>query len=173
MRLSETPLLSPETLQARIADLGAEITEAYGDTPLVLVCVLKGSYLFAADLARHLKAPVEIEFMRARSYEGTESSGRVELTLLPDGPLKDRHVLVVEDILDTGRSATVILDALREQAPASLKLCALLDKPSRRVVPVEGDWVGFTIDDHFVVGYGLDFDERYRELPAVYVMVEG
>jgi hypoxanthine phosphoribosyltransferase len=170
MRLSEKPLIAAEELQARIAALGETISEAYGDTPVVVVCVLKGGILFTADLVRHLRMPVEVECIRARSYEGQESTGTVELSLMPDAPLRDRHVIVVEDILDTGRSATVIMEALQQEQPASLKLCALLDKPSRRVVPVEGDWVGFTIEDHFVVGYGLDFNERLRELPAIYVM---
>lgn len=173
MRLSEKPLLSAETLHARIAELGQEIREAHGDSPLVLVCILKGSIIFAADLARAIGPSVELEFARARSYAGQESTGNVELSLLPDIPLNGRHVLIVEDILDTGRTSQTILSALAPQNPATLKICALLDKPSRRVVPVEADWIGFTIADHFVVGFGLDHNERYRALPAVHVLETG
>lgn len=170
MRLSKDPLLSAEMIRARIAEMGRQITESYGELPLVLVCVLKGGAIFAADLARNIDLPLEMEFARARSYAGQESAGNVELALLPDIPLAGRHVLVVEDILDTGRTSRAILAALGGQHPASLKICALLDKPSRRAVPVEGDWIGFTIEDHFVVGFGLDFNERYRGLPAVHIL---
>jgi len=156
MRPSEEPLLSAEAIASRVADLGNAIAERYDGAPVVLLCVLKGGLFFTADLARTLPGRATVDFIRAKSYDGVESTGTV--------------TLVVEDILDTGRTATAILERIREENPASVALCTLLDKPSRRVVPIEADFVGFTIGEYFVVGYGLDHDERYRELPAVHVL---
>ena len=168
MRLSENPVLSEEAIRQRVAELGAQISAGSPAEGLVLVVVLKGALVFAADLMRHLGVSVEVEFIRARSYAGTESSGQVAVTTAPETPLAGRHVLVVEDILDTGRTTAAVLARLREENPASLSLCVLLDKPSRRCHAVTPDYVGFTIEDRFVVGYGLDFDQRYRDLPAVH-----
>ena len=170
MRTSDTPLLEAERIAARVAELGAEISRDCGGADLVLIVVLKGAFMFAADLARVLSTCVQVDFIRAKSYGKTSSSGEVRFLQLPETPLTDRHVLVVEDILDTGRTASAILAHIAAQGPASLKLCTLLDKPSRRVTPVKADYTGFTIDSHFVVGYGLDYEEQYREMDAVYLL---
>jgi hypoxanthine phosphoribosyltransferase len=163
-------LLSPEQIAARVDELATEIARVYGDGPLVLLAVLKGAAHFASDLMRRLDLDVRLEFIRAKSYEGTDSSGTVRFNVVPEISLEGRDVLVVEDILDTGRTCAAILRKLEAQRPKSLAICTLLDKPSRRIESVEADYVGFTIEDHFVVGYGLDHDEQYRQLPGVYVL---
>jgi hypoxanthine phosphoribosyltransferase len=170
MRLSAAPLLSPDRIQARVDALGAQIRHDYGGRDLVVLAVLKGALFFTADLVRAMAREVVVDCVRAQSYAGTASTGEVRFTLLPEVPLAGRHVLVVEDILDTGRTATALLERLAQEQPASLALCTLLDKPDRRVVPVRADYVGFTIPDHFVIGYGLDHDERHRELPGIWTL---
>jgi hypoxanthine phosphoribosyltransferase len=170
LHLSTTPMINANDLQQRIATLAEEVNKHYGDEKILLLVVLKGSVPFSVDLMRQLKAPLEVDYIRAKSYDGTESTGKVHFTHLPEDALRDRHVLIVEDILDTGNTAVAILDFVRGQHPASAKFITLLDKPSRRTQAVEADFVGFTIEDHFVVGYGLDYNERYRELDAVYTM---
>ena len=172
MHLSERPLIETASIQARIADLAREISADYHGEPLVLLVVLKGSLHFASDLQRALpiEQSVQLEFIRARSYAGTTSSGDVRLGYTPELNLQGHHVLILEDILDTGRTATVIRDYVQARRPASVKIGALLDKPARRVVPIEADYVGFEIDDYFVVGYGLDYNEAYRHLPAIYCL---
>ena len=170
MRLSEEPLISADTIQARVRELGARIAEDYAGRELLVVVVLKGGLLFAADLVRAIAAPLSIEYVRAKSYDGDRSQGHVELKVLPEQPLAGRHVLFVEDILDTGRTTAAVLDLAQRAGAASIALCALLDKPSRRVTSVRADYVGFTIDDRFVVGYGLDYNERHRELPAIHTL---
>ena len=168
MRLSERPLLTEAKIQTRVAELAAELSAAAPAEGLVMVIVLKGAMVFASDLMRHLTVPVETEFIRARSYENTETTGQVAITTMPESSLKGRHVLVVEDILDTGNTTAAVLARLQQEGPATLSLCVLLDKPSRRRKAVTPDLVGFVIEDRFVVGYGLDFNQRYRNLPAVY-----
>lgn len=170
MRLREQPLIDAAEIERRVSELAQQISSDYTGREILLVAVLKGSILFTADLMRRLTTPVVLEFLRARSYQDTESTGHVECTLFPEHALKDQHVLLVEDILDTGRTASVIIEKIRQAQPASVALCTLLDKPSRRVVPVEADYVGFTIEDRFVVGYGLDYSERGRELPSLFVL---
>lgn len=172
MRPSKDPLLSTQTIEARVGELAGAISRDYEGRELTLVVVLKGAVFFAADLIKRLTVPVRLVFVRARSYQDTESTGRVELTGGPGDEVAGRHVLVVEDILDTGRTCTVLLERLRAAQPATLALCTLLDKPSRRVTPVEADYVGFAIDNLFVVGYGLDFNEEYRDLKAVHLLEE-
>ena len=163
-------MIDAAAIQARVGELGAQITAEYAGRSLVVVVVLKGGLLFAADLIRAIHVPLALEYIRAKSYDGANSTGTVALKVLPELPLRGTHVLIIEDILDTGRTTSVVLDAVRHEQPASVALCALLDKPERRVVSVTADYVGFKIADHFVVGYGLDFDEHYRELPAIHVM---
>lgn len=170
MTLSEKPLLDADQIRARAAALGAAITHDYQGRELVLLVVLKGALLFAADLMRCIELDFALSFIRARSYQGALSSGDVCFTLLPEDSVRDRHVLVIEDILDTGRTWAAIREWLQRRNPASIALCALLDKPSRRVEPATPDYAGFVIDDRFVAGYGLDFDERYRGLPAIYTV---
>jgi hypoxanthine phosphoribosyltransferase len=161
-------LIPSEALAARVRELGAEIARDYAGRDLVLVPVMKGAFLFAADLARAIDLPLRMEFLSATSYgDAMVSSGDLRVTQEPEGPLAGLDVLLVEDIVDTGRTASRLLDLLRARHPASLKVCALLDKPSRRVVPVEIDYRGFEIGDRFVVGYGLDHAGLWRNLPYV------
>jgi hypoxanthine phosphoribosyltransferase len=172
MQLSDVPLLSADVIQERVDELGARISQDYAGMDLVLVAVLKGGVVFATDLMRRITVPMSLAFVRAKSYIGTESSGEVAFSVLPDESLSGKHVLIVEDILDTGRTTSATIERLRQEAPASIALCTLLDKPVRREFEIEAAYVGFQIEDQFVVGYGLDYEERYRELPAVHVMTE-
>jgi hypoxanthine phosphoribosyltransferase len=172
MRRRDEPLLTSEAIQVRVAELAQEIDTTFQEQELTLVVVLKGGFIFAADLIRQLTAPVTVEFIRAESYQGTASSGSVNLHAAPCLPIAGQCVLVVEDILDTGHTTAAILNHLRQLHPAQVALCVLLDKPARRTVSVTADFVGFTIDSHFVVGYGLDYNQRYRNLPGVYVLEE-
>jgi hypoxanthine phosphoribosyltransferase len=165
------PLLSAEQIAQRVRELGAQITKDYADQSLVLVCVLKGSFVFAADLVRAIDLPLSIEFLGVRSYgAGTESSGVVQITQDLSRPIEHRHVLLVEDIVDTGLTVGHLMDLLRTRSPASVRTCALLHKPARARMDVRVDYLGFTIEDHFVVGYGLDFAERFRNLPYIGVI---
>ncbi|MBI5283108.1 MAG: hypoxanthine phosphoribosyltransferase [Candidatus Solibacter usitatus] len=164
-------LIPHEQIQKRIAELGAEISAVYGDRALVLVGVLKGSFMFLADLVRHISCPVRIEFIGTKSYEGTTTSGQVQLTKDLDKPIQDEDVLLVEDIIDTGLTLTYLLHVLSQRQPRSLKTVAFLDKPSRRRIEVRGDFIGFTIEDKFVIGYGLDFEQRYRHLKDLCILV--
>lgn len=161
-------LLSPESIAARVAGLGRDITRDYAGKDLVLVCALKGGFIFTADLARAIDLRLSVEFLRGESYgDGIVSSGAVRITQEPDVLLSGRHVLLVEDIVDTGRTSIQLLEVLQAHKPASLKLCALLHKPAREVVPVPIDYLGFTIEDAFVVGYGLDHAGLHRNLPYI------
>jgi hypoxanthine phosphoribosyltransferase len=164
-------LIPNEEIQKRIAELAAQINADYDGRPLVLVGVLKGSFMFLADLVRCLKGPVRIEFIGTKSYEGTTTSGQVQLTKDLDKPIEGADVLLVEDIIDTGLTLTYLRHVLQQRAPRSLKTVAFLDKPSRRRIAVEGDYIGFTIEDKFVIGYGLDFDQQYRNLKDLCVLV--
>jgi hypoxanthine phosphoribosyltransferase len=164
-------LLSEERLRARVRELGAEITRDYQGKELVLVSVLKGSFVFAADLARAIDLPVAIEFLGMKSYgDSQETTGVVQITSDVTRPIAGKHVLIVEDIIDTGLTMNYLRDNLATRGPASVKLCALLNKPSRARVDTNIDYLGFTIDDVFVVGYGLDWAERYRNLPHIAVV---
>lgn len=165
-------LITREQLAARIAELGKTISHAYDGKDLMLVCVLKGGVLFLSDLVRAIHIPHSFDFMAISSYGGmrTESSGVVRILMDLNSNIEGRNVLIVEDIIDTGRTLTYITENLRTRNPASLKICALLNKPSRRQVPVVVDYVGFDIPNEFVVGYGLDYNELYRNLPFVGVL---
>jgi hypoxanthine phosphoribosyltransferase len=166
-------LLSAEQIAARTSELGARITRDYAGRDLVLVPVLKGSFVFAADLARAIEAPVRIDFLGVRSYgAGTESSGVVQITHDLSRPIEGEDVLLVEDIVDTGLTVAHLVALLQTRGPRSVRVCALLHKPSRARVSAVVDYVGFTIEDRFVVGYGLDFDERHRNLPYIGVLDE-
>lgn len=173
MRVSDEPFISAEHVQRRVRELGEEINADFDGQELVLVIVLKGAIVFASDLMRHLRMPVRLEFMHARSYKGTESTGKVELCSYTGESVSGKNVLLVEDILDTGRTLPAVVAYLREQSPARLAVCALLDKPARRETDAAADYVGFTIEDAFVVGYGLDYEQHFRQLPAIHVMEEG
>lgn len=168
--------ISREEIAQAVKTLAQAIDKDYEGRSLVVVTVLKGAFIFVADLIRELETPVDrIELLRLSSYgAATTSSGEVKVLVdLPPGAVTDQHVLLVEDIVDSGRSTTVAFNLLKEQQPASIKLCSLLSKPERRVVPVDIDYCGITIEDKFVIGYGLDWDERYRDLPEIYVVEDG
>jgi hypoxanthine phosphoribosyltransferase len=159
-------LVSERRLRARVRALGRAVRRRYRGLDLVLVGVLNGSFVFMADLIRAIGLPLECDFLRVSSYgSGTSSSGRVRLEFGPSGRLRGKDVLLVEDIVDTGLTASRILEYLRARGPRSLRLCALLEKPARRRVPVRIDYLGFSVPDRFVVGYGLDHDGLHRNLP--------
>ena len=161
-------LISAEAIAARVGELGRALSAELDGTPVVMVGVLTGGVVFLADLIRAMPdLPMQIEFLAARSYAGTESTGAVQITQDLSSPIAGRHVVLVEDIVDTGLTLTRLCDALRSRGPASLRVVTLLNKPSRRRVPFQPDLVGFEIEDRFVVGYGLDLDGAYRNLPYV------
>ena len=164
-------LLNRDEIKNAVETMGKELARDYRDRHPLLVGVLKGSFVFMADLVRTIDIPLEIEFIRLSSYGGRETPGRVSTVQGLITPVAGRDVLVVEDIVDTGLTINYLLGRLRQKRPSSLKLCALLDKPSRRKVPVSIDYLGFTVPDEFVVGYGLDCDERFRNLPDIYALV--
>jgi hypoxanthine phosphoribosyltransferase len=165
-------LVSEEQIQAKVRELGARISVDYAGRELTLVSVLKGSLPFMADLMRSITVPVRIDLMEVSSYGGTstESSGLVRILKDLSASIADEHVLLVEDIIDTGLTLNYLVRYLRGKSPASLRICTLLDKPARRLVEIPVDYTGFTIDDRFVVGYGLDFGEFYRNLRYVGVL---
>jgi hypoxanthine phosphoribosyltransferase len=164
-------LIPSDTLQARIAELGAEISRDYLGQDLLLLAVLKGSALFLSDLMRQITIPHAIDFMATSSYgSGQESSGVVRILKDLDEPIEGRSVLLVEDIVDTGRTLDYLMRMLRTRQPASLRICTLLNKPSRREVVVPMDYIGFDIPDRFVFGYGLDYNQLYRNLPYIAVL---
>jgi hypoxanthine phosphoribosyltransferase len=165
------PMLTTEQIAARVRELGAQITHDYAGRNLVLVGVLKGSFVFLSDVMRTIDLPLRVDFLGVRSYgEGTESSGVVQITQDLSRPIEHEDVLIVEDIVDTGLTIAHLMDLLRTRAPASIKVCSLLHKPARAKVKIAIDYLGFTIEDRFVVGYGLDFAERYRNLPYIGVV---
>jgi len=167
-------LFTKEEVEATVKKLAAEIRKDYqGKCPL-LIGILKGSFVFMADLIRLLNFPLEVEFITLSSYgRGRESSGKIRVVKGLRAPIKGRDVLVIEDIVDTGLTISFLLDYLRKKKPASLQLCALTDKPSRRQIPVTIDYLGFTVPNKFIVGYGIDWDERFRYLPDIcFVEVE-
>jgi hypoxanthine phosphoribosyltransferase len=164
-------LFAREEIEVVVKKLAAEIRQDYQDTYPLVIGVLKGSFMFMADLIRLLEFPLEVEFIRLSSYgRGRESSGRIKVVQGLRSRVRGRDVLIVEDIVDTGLTTAFLLDYLGKKKPASLRLCALTDKPSRRQVPVTIDYLGFTVPNKFVVGYGLDWDEKFRNLPDIYVL---
>ena len=164
-------LIPKEELETRIREMAAQISKDYEGESLHLVCILRGSIFFTCELAKHITVPVTIDFMSVSSYgNGTESTGRIKIMKDLDDPIKDKNVLVVEDIIDSGYTLSHLLSFLKVREPKSLKLCTLLDKPDRRVVPVDVDYVGKEIPDLFVVGYGLDYAQKYRNLPYIGVV---
>ena len=165
-------LIDQERLQARISELANQVSRDYaGVDNLLLVCVLKGAIMFLSDLSRQLMVPHAIDFMAVSSYgASTESSGIVRILMDLETSILDRHVLIVEDIIDSGRTLDYITRNLTTRGPASLRICSLLDKKARREIPIPVDYVGFEIPDEFVIGYGLDFAELYRNLPFIGVL---
>ena len=167
----EEVLLTGEQVQARVAELGAQLAADYEGRDPVLVSVLKGSIIFLADLVRAMPIPLSIDLMEVSSYgASTESSGQVRILKDLSTPIEGREVIVVEDIIDTGLTLNYLLRYLHDKGPASIRICCLLDKPARRLAPIEIDYRGFTIADRFVIGYGLDYGERYRNLPYIGVL---
>ena len=167
----ESVLLSAEELAKRVAEIGAEITADYAGKEILMIGVLRGAVLFMADLARAIKVPVAIDFMAVSSYgAGTSSSGVVRILKDLDEDIAGKHVLVVEDIIDSGLTLSYLLGNLESRKPASIKLCTLLNKPERRKVKVDIDYNGFDVPDYFVIGYGLDYREKYRNLPFIGIL---
>jgi len=161
-------LISEEELQKRVEEIAKQIETEYKGKELILICILKGSIFFTVDLAKRINEDVKIEFIRVSSYnDGTESSGEIKMKLDLKDSIQGKDVIVIEDIIDTGRTLSYLIEYLKMKKPNSVKLCALLDKPERRVIDVKVDYTGFQIPDKFVVGYGLDYDEKYRNLPYV------
>ncbi len=165
-------LISSETISAKLKQTGDYISKKYKDGNLLLVGILKGSFVFLADLARNITIPCEIGFMGTQSYIGTHSSGEVRITLDLQQNIADYNVVVAEDIIDSGNTLKAIADILRARNPKSLEIITLLDKPDRRETDIQADRVLFTISDEFVVGYGLDYNEKYRNLPYIAIIEE-
>lgn len=167
----ERVLFSEEAIDRRLGEMAGQINRDYAGREPMLISVLRGSFVFMADLTRKIQLPCTVDFMAVSSYgKGTSSSGQVQITKDLSDDIEGKDILVVEDILDSGNTLSYLMKILQARHPASMKLCTLLDKPSRRTVPVEVDYVGFTIPDEFVVGYGLDFAERYRNLPYIGIL---
>ena len=164
-------LFSQQQLEERVDQIAQEITRDYAGKEIVLISVLRGSFVFMADLCRRIDLPCTIDFMSVSSYgSGTSSTGQVQITKDLSGDISGKHILVVEDILDSGNTLSYLLKILENRHPASIRLCTLLDKPERRVKPVEVPYSGFTIPDAFVVGYGLAYAEHYRNLPYIGIL---
>jgi hypoxanthine phosphoribosyltransferase len=168
----QSVLYTEEQLRERVKEMGAQITRDYqGKDKILLVSVLRGSYIFMADLSRAIDLPLTIDFMSVSSYgSGTKSSGQVEIKKDISLDLEGYHVIIVEDILDSGNTLYYLMDMLRLRKAASIRICTLMDKPERRVKPIVADYAGFQIPDAFVVGYGLDYDQKYRNLPYVGIL---
>ena len=164
-------MLTEDAVNKRIRELGEKISEDYAGQEIRMICVLKGGSFFMCELAKRITVPVSLDFMSVSSYGSeTKSSGVVKIVKDLDEPIKGKNVLVVEDIVDSGRTLSYLMEMLKDRGPESLRLCTLLDKPERRVVDVHVDYTGFQIPDEFVVGYGLDYDQRYRNLPYIGVI---
>ena len=166
-------MIPEEEVDAKIAELGKQISEEYAGESVHLLCILKGSVFFTCELAKCITVPVSLDFMSVSSYgDGTKSSGIVKIAKDLDETIEGKNVIVIEDIIDSGRTLSYLLEVLSKRKPKSMKLCTLLDKPERRVVDVKVDYTGFAIPDEFAVGYGLDYAQKYRNLPYIGV-VEG
>ncbi len=166
-------LFSREKIAAEVKRLGREISRDYGDQEIMLVGVLKGSFLFIADLIREIESPSVVDFVRLASYgSGTQTSGIIEFRKELEMPIRNRDVIIIEDIVDSGYTLECLYNKLLLQQPRSLKICTLIDKRARREVAIEADYIGIRMEDGFIIGYGLDHDERYRNLPDIYLVEE-
>lgn len=171
MKERVTTLISEEKLKARVREIAKEITEFYNGEEVKTVCVLKGAVMFMVDLVKSLDLPVKFDFMDVSSYgNSTESSGSIKILKDLDDPIEGENLLIVEDIIDSGRTLHYLMEYLKSKKPKSIKLCTLFDKPDRREFDVHVDWTGFDIPDEFIVGYGLDYAQRYRNLPYIGVL---
>lgn len=160
-------LINKTLLQQRIKELAKQIEKDYEGKDLTIICILKGSVYFTTDLTKYINKDLNIEFMRVSSYEGENSTGVIKLKLDLDEPVTNKNILIVEDIIDSGKTLSYLIDYLKVQNPTSIKLCTLLNKPERRTVNVKVDYTGFTIPNLFVIGYGMDYNEKYRNLPNI------
>lgn len=160
-------LIDEKEIEKRIKEVAKQIENDYLNDEIVIVCILKGAAFFATDLAKNINLPVEVDFMKVSSYEGTESTKKINFKLDISTDIKDKNVIIVEDIIDTGRTLTYLKDYLNSKNPKSLKICTLLDKKERREFDLTPEYVCFDIPDKFVIGYGLDYDEKYRNLPYI------
>ncbi len=160
-------LISEEELHKRIKELAKQIYEDYKGDELTFICILKGSIFFTVDLSKEMPCDINFEFIRVSSYHGQNSTGVIEMKVELQGDIKGKDVIIIEDIIDTGRTLSYLMEYLRSKGPKSLKICSLLDKKERRVCKMDADYVGFDIPDKFVLGYGLDVDEKYRNLPYI------
>lgn len=168
---SEKVLLSKQEIAKRVKELGKQLSNEYKDKNPIIICILKGSCVFFADLIREMDIPLEIEFLAISSYgNSTNSSGEVKVTKDTDKSLENRHVILIEDIIDTGLTLTYLKNMLQRRKPASLKICTLLDKPERREADIDADYTGFKIPNKFVIGYGLDFSQKYRNMPDICIL---
>lgn len=164
-------LIAEEEVDKKIREIAEKISKDYEGKTVTLICILKGSVFFTCELAKRITIPVKLDFMSVSSYgAGTESSGRVKIIKDLDDSVEGKDIIVIEDIIDSGRTLSHLMTLLSSRKPNSIKLCTLLDKPDRRVVPVDVDYTGFNIPDKFVVGYGLDYDQNYRNLPYIGVI---
>lgn len=163
-------LINEEQLDKRISEIAEQINKEFINEDITLICVLKGGIMFMTDIAKKLKQKVEFEFIDVSSYSGTVSSGKLTINKDLETSIEGKNVILLEDIVDTGRTLSYLIEYLKEKKPATLKLCTLLDKPSRRIVDVNADYIGFTIPDAFIVGYGLDYDQKYRNLPYIGIL---
>ena len=167
----ERILFTQEELARRVGELGEQITADYAGKEVAVASVLRGSYIFMADLTRAIQLPITVDFMAVSSYgSGTVSSGQVEIKKDLSDSIEGKDLIIVEDILDSGNTLYYLMDVLRARKPASIRICTMLDKPERRSKPITADYVGFSIPDAFVVGYGLDYDEKYRNLPYIGIL---
>jgi hypoxanthine phosphoribosyltransferase len=171
MREALKPLFSKSDITKANRKLASLIARDFDEEEIIFVCILKGSFMFTSDLIRHIKGPAVVDFMRVSSYgSGMTSSGRITVTKDLETDIRGKNVVIVEDIIDSGRTLREIRDMLLDRGPKNLKICALVDKRAHRVVEIEGDYVGFTMDDGFIVGYGIDYAEKYRNLPEIFVV---
>ena len=165
-------LITEAQIARRVIEVAEEVTDTYRDKPLTVICLSNGAIVFAADLIRRIPIPLQLDTISVSSYRGTESTGEVHMDKGLKLCVKERHVLVVDDILDTGQTLSKVREEILKSSPLSVKTCVLLDKPARRQMDIEADFSGFDIDDHFVVGYGLDYNEAYRNLPCIGILKE-
>lgn len=171
MDIVDYVLISEEEIQEKVRELGEQISKDYEGQTISLICILKGGLMFLCDLAKHLRPPVTYDFMSVSSYgDATESSGVVRITKDLEESIEGKHVIIVEDIIDTGLTLSYLLKNLHSRNPASLRICTLLNKPSNRKVDIPVDYVGFEVPNEFLVGYGLDFKQMYRNIPYVFVL---
>ena len=162
------PIISQEEIQKKVKEIGGLISRDYEGKPLILIGILKGAFIFLADLTRTVTIDHQLDFVGVSSYSGTRTTGTIKFTKKPDLDLKDKDILFVEDIVDTGRTLSALLKFFESYAPRSMKVCALIDKKERREVELDVDYACFQLDEGFIVGYGLDYDQNYRHLPAIF-----